>query len=87
MKAIKDGPDFNLLSKVEQWFSGTHDVNMVDTREGIEVNLNKATVPRKGMTALCYAAFFGRLNVVNYLLKRSAGILGCMCMLCTLCCM
>ena len=68
------------LPRVKQWFT-THvkrqDINkFADRRDGKEKNL-KATVKQKGMTALCYAAFFGRLEIVDFLLGKGAGM--CLC--------
>lgn len=52
------------------------DINrVVDAREGAdarETNL-KSFVWRKQTTALNYAAFFGRFNIVDFLLKKGAG--------------
>lgn len=49
------------------------DINkVVDTREGAETNL-KSYVVRDKMTALNYAAFYGCVDIVNFLLEKGAG--------------
>ena len=49
-------------------------VNSIVDNSHTTVRNIKAVVPRKGMTALNYAAFFGQLEVVRYLLQHGAGI-------------
>ena len=49
------------------------DINkVVDARTDAEVNL-KSYVLQDQMTALSYAAFYGSLKIVDFLLKKGAG--------------
>lgn len=61
---------FDACSKADPNF----DINkVVDTRTEAEVNL-KSYVLQDQMTALNYAAFYGHLKIVDFLLKKGAGM-------------
>jgi hypothetical protein len=46
--------------------------SIVDTNQG-DVRNVKAILPRKNMTALNYAAFFGKIDIVQLLMEHGAG--------------
>lgn len=74
LQAIEHGD----CGKVEQWYNQHIQRNprfnlnvIVDTRDGEEVVV-RSEVSRNQMTALNYAAFFGRLDIVEFLLDNGA---------------
>lgn len=60
-ECVQNDPSFNINKAV-------------DAREGADTNL-KSYVLQNQMTAINYAAFYGKLEIVNFLLENGAGIL------------
>jgi hypothetical protein len=46
--------------------------SVVDTNQG-DVRNDKAVISRENMTALNYAAFFGKIGIVQLLMEHGAG--------------
>ena len=74
-----DEDEDDRFNGLRQWFKRNKerypnfDINkVVDERMGEEVLL-RSTIQREKMTALNYAAFYCKLNIVDFLLKNGAG--------------
>jgi ankyrin repeat protein len=73
-QAIKHGHTYEVKTWIKQHAPDESSMinSVVDTSHGDVKNV-KTVLPRKNMTALNYAAFFGKIDIVQLLLDHGAG--------------